>query len=456
MAAAVLFGAVGGCCVGVSQPPGDGPTVALPYPHHVPKTPGGVSLRFAMVQDVIHERFAKHGPAYYRERNRRARADLAANPPADRRDALADDLGAGLDYTGDHDEAVRVLRDKLADQQTRGVTGRGLYTTYANLGTFLIHGNFRAAMAGDAAAKDRLREGHGFIKQAIAANPDAHFGREIWQAAVVEFLLAAMAKPELLKEFDCIGDRLDAAIDPSERRAIRRDMPWAIYAHGAQSIVEMDAPAPGGRHDARRAVAAVGAEAGWPADAVPSHPTAVPFDEPVLGMIGMWRQGGGANPHFALALGEIMLRVGQRYLAWCAFERAGRLADRYWPDPELQRFLRDHCTMRQAEIESQLPAADVAQLRPRFDAELAFGQGYQRDYQAYEEQRIAAGASIDDAHIYDDFHAGRPPIASPVGPEDVFLIHEQAGVFTRVLATMVLGAGMVAFAVAWLSRRVTY
>ena len=55
----------------------DSRTMALPFPHHIPKTPGGVSLRFAMVQDVIHERFARHGRAYYAERNRRAREDLA-------------------------------------------------------------------------------------------------------------------------------------------------------------------------------------------------------------------------------------------------------------------------------------------------------------------------------------------------------------------------------------------
>ena len=32
-----------------------------PLPHHVPQYRGGLSLRFAMVQDVIHERFPKHG-----------------------------------------------------------------------------------------------------------------------------------------------------------------------------------------------------------------------------------------------------------------------------------------------------------------------------------------------------------------------------------------------------------
>ena len=39
-----------------------------------------------------------------------------------------------------------------------------------------------------------------------------------------------------------------------------------------------------------------------------SHFVPVAFDEPTLGIIGMWRLCGGAHPYFALALGETMLR----------------------------------------------------------------------------------------------------------------------------------------------------
>ena len=35
----------------------------------------------------------------------------------------------------------------------------------------------------------------------------------------------------------------------------------------------------------------------------------MPFDEPVLGVIGMWTLGGGPNPHSALALGVGELSV---------------------------------------------------------------------------------------------------------------------------------------------------
>src|SRR5438105_2255384 len=51
---------------------------AFPLPHHVPKYEGGITLRFAMVHDVLHERFPRHGEVYYEERNRRAREAVAA------------------------------------------------------------------------------------------------------------------------------------------------------------------------------------------------------------------------------------------------------------------------------------------------------------------------------------------------------------------------------------------
>ena len=58
----------------------------------------------------------------------------------------------------------------------------------------------------------------------------------------------------------------------------------------------------------------------------------------------------------------------------------------------------------------------MAGLRPRFDAELAHGEAYQRAYQEYEAQKIAAGVPITDEHSFDEFYAGREPIASPLGP----------------------------------------
>src|SRR6267154_1951711 len=66
----------------------------VPLPHHVPKSANAASFRFAMAHDVIHERFPKHGPAFYRERERLAR-DKLTRIAADSDEALGlyDDIG---------------------------------------------------------------------------------------------------------------------------------------------------------------------------------------------------------------------------------------------------------------------------------------------------------------------------------------------------------------------------
>src|SRR5262249_13718506 len=74
----------------------------------------------------------------------------------------------------------------------------------------------------------------------------------------------------------------------------------------------------------------------------PPTPVASPCDEPMLGLIGLWQKH-GPDPHLALAIGGTMLRVGQRRIAWSAYERAKRLADGFGPTPEIHQALRDHC-----------------------------------------------------------------------------------------------------------------
>src|SRR5437764_977486 len=81
---------------------------------------------------------------YYRARNREVDAALqkaslpaAKGPDADAYFALLDDKGVGLEFLGQHQEAVDLMRDKLKRQQTLACAGRDLYSAYANLGTFL-------------------------------------------------------------------------------------------------------------------------------------------------------------------------------------------------------------------------------------------------------------------------------------------------------------------------------
>ncbi|MBO0700195.1 MAG: hypothetical protein J2P46_17480, partial [Zavarzinella sp.] len=383
---------------------------------------------------VIHERYPRHGPAFYQERERLARERMAVlHPDSEAAFALTDDIAVGLDRRGRTDEAIALMRDKLKRQQALDLKGKDLYSSYANLAEFLIRGNRWRMMGGDAAAREHVREGREFLRKSITVNPDAHFGREEWQAVAIDGWLEFGTRPDLLRKTDLIGNRLDVSIEISRevdwfdlvadtQAASRRPYLYGwvetIYVGQGRLATNYEKLEPSRRAELRQYVASVGEENAPGKASGTKRGKRAAFDEPALWLIGEWRQGSGPNPHFALCLGEIMLRVGQRYLAWTCYERASRVAEHFWPTPELQQFLREHCQRRQAAIERSLPAAEVAGLRPKFESELAFGEAYQRDYQAYEQEKIQAGADLNDAHFFDEYFASRPPIASKVGPEE--------------------------------------
>lgn len=451
----------------------------MPMAYHVPKVHNGASFRFAMAHDIIHERYPRHGEAHFRERERLTRENLTKLTP-DETDYFAamDDLAVALDRHGRLDEAVKVMRDKLARQQAKNLAGGELYTTTSNLGTALVHDSFRKWLAGDAGAKAPFREGANLIRKSVEIYPLAHFGRQQWEAAFAEYLAAAMDDPTLLTKFDFVGDRLDRGMKEIMKRNDsmgdgygRLYVPHAVWVGPARYQFPKDL-----RPDDpdnwsqllqfRNFITRIGAEGNWPTINVPSHREPVPFDEPALGIVSMWRQTAGPNPHLALALGEIMLRVGQRYIAWTAFERASRFADQFWPDAKIQQALREHCQKRQDQIEESLrhdgqarkaqsPEPIAANLRAQFDAELAYGEKYQREYQEYEAAKLGAGASIDDEHLFDEFNAGREPIASHSGAEEWYATIPRPDLVMkrRLLATMawsIAAAGAAALALSLL------
>jgi hypothetical protein len=129
------------------------------------------------------------------------------------------------------------------------------------------------------------------------------------------------------------------------------------------------------------------------------------------------------------------------------------MKDHFWPDPSIGEKFSRHCRIRLADIEEGLPTAERQDLRRRFNDELAHGLSYQEAYQAYEAGRIAAGASIDDPHFYDAFHADHGPIASPVGDSDWILMQRDAyDIFRPVWPSILLWSGIFAFASAGLLR----
>ena len=116
--------------------------------------------------ELITGKFLRHSPAFYewRIQDREARLLNEADNLA-----LYDDLAVAYDKTGDSEKAIEVMLKKEA-------LSPGLYETYANLGTFYIHSG-------------RLEEGVVMIEKAIEINPDAHFGREVYQQHLVNYVM---------------------------------------------------------------------------------------------------------------------------------------------------------------------------------------------------------------------------------------------------------------------------
>ena len=129
--------------------------------------------RFPSALELITGRFLRHSPDFYRWRieDRESRIESESTPE------LFDDLAVSYEKVGDTENAIRVIKDKDA-------LFPGLYTTHANLGTFYFHAG-------------RYEDGLKEIDKALAINADAHFGREVYQKRLVEYLLSKKGDGEL-------------------------------------------------------------------------------------------------------------------------------------------------------------------------------------------------------------------------------------------------------------------
>ena len=451
---------------------------AFPANYRLPRIPGGIPLRMAMIHDVIHERYLKHGTAWYETRNTQARAVIAVEEAKDGAapekfwDAY-DDLAVGLERLHQSDAAAEVMRKKLAllpplpasatqqvgdpnDERAelqRIIAAQSMpmiphhhYTAHANLGTFLIHGSFAGAAAGDAKAKAQLAEGLAHIEQSIALNPAAHSGRENWQAIAVRHFLTGIDDPEFLTKYDMVGNDMSHITIGS-----------AGTLGLAYPLADFDAPrALDKRIGNRETIKKVGLDPKWREAVHPAYNSPRPFDEPVLGLLGMWTLGGGPNPNSALALGHIAEQVGQLEIAWNAYERALEMQDRFSPREDVRKALVEHCLARQRAIAEIKARTDdwSGPMRQKHRDELAWGEQYQKDYQAFEAKQIAAGVALDDPHFYDAFFAGRASIASDPGRvDDVEVVYKAPHGMIDALPTGLLAAGVVMMLGAFMTKQ---
>jgi len=417
-----------------------------------------------MVHDVLLGRYLHHGEAWYREQVRRANAITStfapaseitetrssppsALPPSTVLDAM-DDLGVALENLHDYDQAIAVMRKKLSllprrqvdpaapvdtdfDDQAKELrliqeTGNlspemhHQYTTRANLGTFLIHASIAGALSGDAAAKRELSEGLNLIRESIRLNPGAHFGREKWQAVVVQHFLAVTELPSLLTEFDMLGHPMED-FTPLFARNSDRGLNFLPEYLDADVSIEK-------RVFLRSAIVRISPDPEWVAQVRPVVAGGVAFDEPTLALIGMWTLGGGPNPHSALALAHICEQIGQYPLAWEGYERATELSEGFSKDAAIRRVLVSHCESRQNAIATHESPANPelwqTTNRARYKSERAWADDYLSRYHDWEAKQIAAGIALDSPMFYEGFQRANVPLPSKIGNADIIAFRE--------------------------------
>ncbi|HIF14508.1 MAG TPA: hypothetical protein EYQ86_03975 [Bacteroidetes bacterium] len=125
--------------------------------------------QFPSVIELISGKFLRHSPEFHYWRIKERSLKLKASPDSL---SLYDDLAVSYSKIGNDKKAIEIMLKKDSLKP-------GQYETYANLGTFYVH---------DGQYKIGLK----YIEKAIEVNPDAHFGREIYQKRIVQRIIRKM------------------------------------------------------------------------------------------------------------------------------------------------------------------------------------------------------------------------------------------------------------------------
>jgi hypothetical protein len=137
--------------------------------------------------DVITGRFERNPPLYYQMRLDRVTKELAKDPS---NVSLYDDAAVACDRLGRDAEAIAWIEKKRHRLEALGPVSehkQDWYRTFANEGTFYAH-----RWLHDGAPMARIAElerARALIAKAINVNPEAHFGREVYQLMILDWLL---------------------------------------------------------------------------------------------------------------------------------------------------------------------------------------------------------------------------------------------------------------------------
>lgn len=135
------------------------------------------------VLKVIVGRFERNPPLYYQMRLERVAKELESN--SGNLD-LYNDAAVACDHLGKFSEAIEWMAKQERVMAKGRVSSDAMYRFHANLGTFYAHRWF--AKKADRDKLHDLDKGIEHIKRAIEINPEAHFGRERIQLAIMQWV----------------------------------------------------------------------------------------------------------------------------------------------------------------------------------------------------------------------------------------------------------------------------
>ena len=304
--------------------------------------------RFPTTLELITGKFLRHSPAFYRWRISDCQERIETEPTPE----LFDDLAVAYDKTGATEEAVRVMEAKSALYP-------GLYSTHANLGTFHIHaGSFDLG----------LEE----IEKALVINPNAHFGREIHQKRLVEYLQTRRGKGDAL---------LPLSEEVSNGNNV---MGFGAFLMSLQS----------GEGN------------------VPDRADLI--DEAIVGVLGMMKFGNHDSPVLLEVLGDLLVSRGfdsdakqlaaRAYLA-ASYESAGRSVQQAY------RSKAEECLKFQTRSSGSKDKLMLAQLEMQFQDELKEASDWYAVIVTKEKDWIAEGVDVEKSFEVEFYEA---PVVGPV------------------------------------------
>lgn len=290
--------------------------------------------RFPTALELIAGKFLRHSADFYRWRIEDRGERIKAEPSAD----LYDDLAVAHEKSGDTEEAIRVIEAKDGLYP-------GLYSTHANLGTFYFHsGRFDLGLAE--------------IDKALLINPNAHFGREIYQKRLVEYLLS--------------------------------------HRQEDQPLLPLSENTPNGMSPIGFGAFLVSNESG---EVVVGDPAKV-VDEGIKGVLGMMKFGNHDSPVLLEALGDLLVSRGYdsdaKQLAARAYLKASYEVDEL-PVQQLYREKAEKCLKFQTREGASEGSLTLAELESQFQSELNEANLWYETIVNKEQGWITAGENVEQA-----------------------------------------------------------